>query len=124
MTDAEIEAGGRDKLAEEVAADMRECRDGKSCFGGRGDLILPAAEAVADVVNRLRAAGISEATLWNALLHEPRKNREYFAKLANLQANYEAAKRAGNDQRAGEIAMTITMHRLTMHSRYGKCSAG
>lgn len=115
MTDAEIEAGLIDTLAREISDELHAVRDVR-----HGELIVPIVEICDDIVARLRAARISDATIRNVLVHEPRRAREYYASVRRLRPRLQTALQAGDTATADEIRQEITSLSLAHNIRYGK----
>lgn len=107
MTDAEIEAGFRDELADQVAADIG------SEYGDDATV----REVVAVVLMRLRGAGVADRDLAAMLLDRPQKLRAYYGELERLRVAHSVETDPAKQR---ELRLQITSLTLSHNSRLGK----
>ena len=109
LTDAEIEAALADDLPEQIAAEIRAAHWPRN---DGAELILPLIIAIREIVTRLRAAGIGDASLRNALIHGPRRARAHYQELARLNRRLDTVK--GDPELAREARIAIAMHKASL----------
>lgn len=113
MTDADIEAGLTDDLVDAVVAEIN------AVYGNRSGTLVMAVPTIAlEMVTRLRAAGIGDAALRNALVHEPVRHRAYYAELARLHRELNRVR--GDPEAERAVQLEIVGHRMTYNPKAKK----
>ncbi len=120
LTDAEIEAGLTDTLPDEVAAELCEAHDIdfvdlSPSEDQRANIDIRMVSR--DIVMRLRAGGISEETIRQILVFDPKRTRDYFRKHASL---LRQLRDCGDDlEERRQIHMELAALRIRQHGKYG-----
>lgn len=123
MTNAEqlFEIGLSDPIVEAITREISAAHGHSYRLHDAGaDLVVTVRTIVRDVVWRLRAAGVAEDFLAEALVEAPARAAEYYRELTGLTRELDAVRTAGDDQRMQEINLQISMLRYRHNSRMGK----
>lgn len=123
MTNAEdlFEAGLSDPTVEAITRELSAAHGHSPKMHDAGaDLIVSVRTAVRDVVWRLRAAGVTDEFLVEALVTAPARATDYYRELTRMNRELDAARTAGDDTRVQEINLQISLFRYQFNSRMGK----